>query len=157
MGGGIIMKKKIYNTHWLQLTAPFYAILSETSICQFNSFNFFSIMPDKVRVHLTRSETIPSPRISPDALDSQLHDGASSLQFTSLISTGFMSDFFSSNTWIAYWWRPLRQILFWNTIPVPHIINMWDHLSTQCPTVLQDISVNSIPSHSWACITPVEE
>ncbi len=32
-----------------------------------------------------RSETIPSSRISPDHFDSQLHDGASSLQFTSLI------------------------------------------------------------------------
>ncbi len=28
---------------------------------------------------------IPSSRITPDPLDSQLHDGASSLQFTSLI------------------------------------------------------------------------
>ncbi len=35
--------------------------------------------PDK------RSETIPSYRISPDPSDSQLHDGASPLQFTSLI------------------------------------------------------------------------
>ncbi len=33
----------------------------------------------------TRSETIPSSRITPDPLDTQLHDGASSLQFTSLI------------------------------------------------------------------------
>ncbi len=39
-----------------------------------------------------RSETIPSSRISPDPLDSQLHDGASSLQFTSLI-------FFRSEDW----------------------------------------------------------
>ncbi len=42
-------------------------------------------MPDEVREHLTRSETIPSSRITPDPSDSQLHDGASSLQFTSLI------------------------------------------------------------------------
>ncbi len=33
----------------------------------------------------TRSETIPSSRITPDPLDTQLHDSASSLQFTSLI------------------------------------------------------------------------
>ncbi len=46
-------------------------------------------MPDEVREHLT----IPSSRITPDTLYSQLHDGASSLQFTSLIlSTGFRSD-----------------------------------------------------------------
>ncbi len=35
--------------------------------------------PDK------RSETIPSSRITPDPLDSQIHDGASSLQFTHLL------------------------------------------------------------------------
>ncbi len=41
--------------------------------------------PDK------RSETIPSSRITPDPLDSQLHVSASSLQFTSS-STGFRSE-----------------------------------------------------------------
>ncbi len=53
------------NTHWPQLTAPFYSILFETSICQFNSSKFSPIMPDEVREHLTRdhSETIPSSRI----------------------------------------------------------------------------------------------
>ncbi len=35
--------------------------------------------PDK------RSEIIPSSRITPDPSDSQIHDGASSLQFTSLV------------------------------------------------------------------------
>ncbi len=50
------------NTHWPQLTAPFYSILFETSICQFNSSKFSPIMPDEVREHLTRSETIPSSR-----------------------------------------------------------------------------------------------
>ncbi len=37
------------------------------------------------RTHDKRSETIPSYRISPDPSDSQLHVGASPLQFTSLI------------------------------------------------------------------------
>ncbi len=37
-----------------------------------------------------RSETIPSSRITPDPLDSQLHDGASSLQFTSLIAEAWL-------------------------------------------------------------------
>ncbi len=32
------------NTHWTQLTAPFYSILFETSICQFNSSKFSPIM-----------------------------------------------------------------------------------------------------------------
>ncbi len=70
------------NTHWPQLTAPFYSILLETSICQFNSSEFSPIMPDELR---KRSETIPASRITPDPLDSQLHDDASSLQFISLI------------------------------------------------------------------------
>ncbi len=68
------------NTRWTQLTAPFYSILFETSICQFNSSTFAPIMPEEVREHLT-SETIPSSRISPDPLDSQLHVGASSLHY----------------------------------------------------------------------------
>ncbi len=80
------------NTRWTQLTAPFYSILSEISICQ-NSLGFFSYKawwgsrtPDK------RSKTIPSSRITPDPLDPQLHDGASSLQFTHSCSTGFRSE-----------------------------------------------------------------
>ncbi len=73
------------NTRWTQLTAPFNSILFETSICQFNSSKSSLIMPDEVREHLTRDQTFPSSRITPHPLDSQLHDGASSLQFTSLI------------------------------------------------------------------------
>ncbi len=42
--------------------------------------------PDK------RSEIIPSSRITPDPLDSQIHDGASSLQFTLSCSSGFRSE-----------------------------------------------------------------
>ncbi len=49
-------------------------------------------MPDEVRKHLTRLETIPSSRITPDPSDSQLHDGASSLQFPLSFSTGFRSE-----------------------------------------------------------------
>ncbi len=72
-------------THWPQLTAPFYSVLFETFICQFNSSNVSPIMPDEVITPDTRPETIPSSRITPDPSDSQLHDGASSLQVTSLI------------------------------------------------------------------------
>ncbi len=44
------------NTLWPQLTAPFYSMLFETSICQFNSSNFSPIMPDDVREHLTKDQ-----------------------------------------------------------------------------------------------------
>ncbi len=44
------------NTHWPQLTAPFYSILFETSICQFNSSKYSPIMPDDVREHMTRDQ-----------------------------------------------------------------------------------------------------
>ncbi len=40
------------HTHWPQLTAPFYSILFETSICQFNSTTFSPIIPDEVREYL---------------------------------------------------------------------------------------------------------
>ncbi len=39
-----------------QLTAPFYSILFETSIWQFNSSKCSPIMPDEVREHLTRDQ-----------------------------------------------------------------------------------------------------
>ncbi len=38
-----------FNTHWPQLTAPFYSIHFETSICQFNSSKCSPITPDEVR------------------------------------------------------------------------------------------------------------
>ncbi len=82
------------NTHtdWPQLPIPFYSILFETSIYQFNSSKRSPIMPDEImRTPDKRSETIPSSRITPDPLDSQLHVSASSLQFTSS-STGFRSE-----------------------------------------------------------------
>ncbi len=41
-------------------------------------------MPGDVSEHLTRAETIPSSRITPNPSDSLLHDGASPLQFTPL-------------------------------------------------------------------------
>ncbi len=47
-----LWKKKFSNTHWPQLTAPFYSIFFETSICQFNSSKCSPIMPDEVREHL---------------------------------------------------------------------------------------------------------
>ncbi len=69
------------NTHWPQ-TAPFYWILFETSICQFNCSKCSPIMSDEVREHLTRDQRpFLHPESTPDPLDSQLHDCASSLQF----------------------------------------------------------------------------
>ncbi len=44
------------NAHWPQLKAPFYLILFETSICQFNSSKFYLRMPDEVREHPTRDQ-----------------------------------------------------------------------------------------------------
>ncbi len=53
------------NTHWPQLIIPFYSILFETSICQFNSSEFSPIMPDEVREHLTRDQR---PFLHPEPL-----------------------------------------------------------------------------------------
>ncbi len=49
-------------------------------------------MPDEVREHLTRDQRPFLHPESPDPSDSQLHDGASSLQFTHSFSTGFRSE-----------------------------------------------------------------
>ncbi len=53
------------NTHRPQLTAPFYSILFETSICQFNRSKCSSIMPDEAREHLTRDQR---PFLHPESL-----------------------------------------------------------------------------------------
>ncbi len=57
-----------------------------TSFSQHNSSEFSPIMPEEFGEHLIRDQRpFSSYRISPDPSDSQLHVGASSLQFTSLI------------------------------------------------------------------------
>ncbi len=57
-----------------------------TSFSQHNSSEFSPIMPEEFGEHLIRDQRpFSSYRISPDPSDSQLHDGAASLQFTSLI------------------------------------------------------------------------
>ncbi len=81
------------NTHWPQLTAHFYSILFETSICQFSSSKCSPIMPDEVREHLTRDQR---PFLHPESL--QILQIPSSmtvlLLFSSPLScsTGFRSE-----------------------------------------------------------------
>ncbi len=81
------------NTHWPQLTAPFYSILFETSICQFNSSKCSPIMPDEVREHLTRDQR---PFLHPESLQIlQIHRSITVLLLFSSphsFSTGFRSE-----------------------------------------------------------------
>ncbi len=81
------------NTHWPQLTAPFYSILFETSICQFNRSKFSPIMPDEVREHLTRDQR---PFLHPESLQTlQIHSSMTVLLLFSSphsFSTGFRSE-----------------------------------------------------------------
>ncbi len=81
------------NTHWPQLTAPFYSILFETSICQFNSSKCSPIMPDEVREHLTRDQR---PFLHPESLQIlQIHGSMTVLLLFSSphsFSTGFRSE-----------------------------------------------------------------
>ncbi len=93
------------NTHWPQLTAPFYSIIFETSTCQFNSSTCSHIMPDEFREHLTRSETIPSSRITPDPLYYQLHDGASSVHLTHVLQgSGQRTGMNIAEAWLCAQW-----------------------------------------------------
>ncbi len=94
MGGNIIMKWMFFsNTHRPQLTAPFYSILFETSICQFNSSKFSPIMPDEVKEHLTRNQR---PFLHPESLQIlQIHSSMTVLLLFSSphsFSTGFRSE-----------------------------------------------------------------
>ncbi len=80
------------NTHQPQLTAPFYSILFETSICQFNSSKFSPIMSDEVRELLTRDQR---PFLHPESLQIlQIHSSMMVLLFSSPYSssTGFRSE-----------------------------------------------------------------
>ncbi len=81
------------NTHWPQLTAPFYSIPFETSICQFNSSKLSPIMPDEVREHLTRDQR---PFLHPESLQIlQIHSSMTVLLLFSSphsFSTGFRSE-----------------------------------------------------------------
>ncbi len=61
----MIMNLVFSNTHCPQLTAPFYSILFETSICQFNSYKCSPIIPDEVREHLIRYQR---PFLHPESL-----------------------------------------------------------------------------------------
>ncbi len=80
--GKISLWNKCFSkTHWPQLTTPFYSILFETSIWQFNSSKCITITPDEVREHLTRDQR---PFLHPESLQI-FRFTASSLQFTSLI------------------------------------------------------------------------
>jgi len=83
----------ISNTHWPQLTAPFYSILFETTICQFNSSTFSPIMPDEVREHLPRDQR---PFLHPESLQIlQIHSSMMVLLLFSSphsFSTGFRSE-----------------------------------------------------------------
>ncbi len=67
----------LFSEYWPQLTAPFYSILFETSICQFNSSKCSPVMSDEVGEHLTRDQR---PFLHPDPSDSQLNVGASIYQ-----------------------------------------------------------------------------
>ncbi len=81
------------NTHWPQLTVPFYSILYETSIYQFNSSKCSPIMPDEVREHLTRDQR---PFLHPESLQIlQIHSSMTMLLLFSSphsFSTGFRSE-----------------------------------------------------------------
>ncbi len=95
------------NTHWTQLTAPFYSILFETSICQFNSSKFSPIMPDEVREHLTRDQR---PFLHPESLQIlQIHSSMTVLLLFSSphsFSTGFRSEDWNdhSRSWFCAQW-----------------------------------------------------
>ncbi len=95
MGENIIMKQMFFfsNIHWQQLKAPFYSIMFETSICQFNGSKCSPIMPDEVGEHLTRDQR---PFLHPESLQIlQIHSSMMVLLLFSSphsFSTGFRSE-----------------------------------------------------------------
>ncbi len=102
------------NTHWPKLTAPFYSILFETSICQFNSSKFSPIMPDEDREHMTRDQR---PFLHPESL--QILQIPSSMMVLLLFSsphsfsTGFRSrtGMAIAEAWFCAQW-PIYFVVF---------------------------------------------
>ncbi len=91
MGGNIIVI--YFSLIHIGHTVPFYEILFETSICQFNSSKCSPIMPDEVREHLTRDQR---PFLHPESLQIfQIHISMTELLLFSSphsFSTGFRSE-----------------------------------------------------------------
>ncbi len=83
----------VRNTSLVHVGHNYWHPIIATSFSQHNSSEFSPIMPEEFGEHLIRDQRpFSSSRISPDPSDSQLHDGASSLQFTSLIFYRFRSE-----------------------------------------------------------------
>ncbi len=90
-----------YNTRWgwrtpdtRSETIPSSRITPDLQIHSFSSSVHLThlLQGSGQRTPDTRPETIPSSRITPDPLDTQIHDGASSLQFTHSSSPGCRSE-----------------------------------------------------------------
>ncbi len=103
------------NAHWIQLTALFYSILFEASICQFDRSNFSPIIPDEVREHLTRDQR---PFLHPESLQTlQIHSSVTVLLLFSSphsFSTGFRSEDWNGHSRSLVLW-PVTYFLccFW--------------------------------------------
>ncbi len=139
--------------------APFYLILFETSICQFNSSTISPIMPDEVREHLTRDQRT---LLHPESLQTlQIHSSMTVLLLFSSphsCSTGFGSEdcnghsrslvlcsvthlcvIFEVCVWIIGWLEdPNMAIIRILTEPVTcwfficwYLIESWCHVSKQ--------------------------
>ncbi len=86
------------NTHWPQLTSPFYSILIKTYIWQFNSYTFDPIMPDEVREHMTRDQR---PFLQPESLQT-LYIPRSMTVLLLFISPNSCSTGFMLEDWNGY-------------------------------------------------------
>ncbi len=96
------------NTHWSQLTAPFYSIHFEISICQFNCSKCSPVIPDEVREHLIRDQR---PFLHPESL--QILQIPSSMMVLLLFSS---SHSFSTGFWSEDWNCHSRSLVLCSVI-----------------------------------------
>ncbi len=89
--------------HRPQLTEPFYSILFETSICQFNRSKCSSIRTDEVREHLTRDQR---PFLHPESLQIlQIHSIFSSVHLTHVLQgSGQRTGMDIAEAWFCAQW-----------------------------------------------------
>ncbi len=83
--------------------APFYSILFESSICQFNSSKCSPIMADEVREHLTRDQR---PFLHPESLQIlQIHSFFSSVHLTHFLQgSGQRTGMAIAEAWFCAQW-----------------------------------------------------
>ncbi len=157
--GGISLWNKYFL--WYTLATinlwPFYSILFETFICQFNSSDFSPIMTDEVNEHLTRDQR---PFLHPESLQTlQMHSSMcfSSVHLTHVLQgSGQSTGMAIAEAWFCAQWpivvlflRFVFVLLYgWKIQTWPIIRFLTESVTYWCQQDVQDLQQKYRPSTS---------